>query len=57
MKEIISFVMNNPKAILDIIAYGIAIASIIVKITPSEVDNKVLDRIIKILGTLSIIKR
>ena len=42
--------------IFNIISYIIAIASIIVKFTPTETDNKILDKIIKILAVISLNK-
>ena len=41
---------TNYNAIADIVAYTIAIASIIVKITPTLRDDNVLKEIIKFLG-------
>ncbi len=45
------------KLIVAFIPFVIGIASIIVKITPSQTDNKILDVIIKILQALSLIKK
>ena len=43
--------------ILIIISAVIAIASVIVKLTPTQTDNKVLNVIIKILQALSLYKK
>ena len=50
-------IINNWDTILIIIASVISLASVIVKITPSESDNKILDKIIKILQALSLHKK
>jgi hypothetical protein len=52
----IDFVQKNYVEITAIIGGAVTIASVIVKLTPSEADNKILDKIIKILKFLSIAK-
>ena len=48
--SIIEYVRTHLKDIADAAAYIIAGASIIVKLTPSKGDDKVLDKIIKFVG-------
>lgn len=57
MKEAMEVIQNNWVSILAIIAGVIAVASVVVKLTPTEADNKVLDKIIKILQALSLYKK
>lgn len=45
------------KDVLFLIAGIVTIASVIVKLTPTESDNKVLDKIIKLLQLLSLYKK
>jgi len=52
----INFFKTNYVEITAIIGGIVTIASVIVKITPSEADNKILDKIIKILKFFSIAK-
>jgi hypothetical protein len=50
MKELIEFVKDNWKQIADVIAYVIAGASIVVKLTPTKKDDGILDVVIKFVG-------
>jgi hypothetical protein len=45
--------MEEIKTYLDLAAYGIAAASIIVNLTPNETDNKIVNMANKILGFLA----
>lgn len=42
--------MDIIKSILDVVAYLIAGASIIVKLTPTIKDNEILEKIVKFIG-------
>jgi hypothetical protein len=48
--EIITWFQNNWENITKVFAYVIAIASIIVRFTPTIKDNEMLEKIIKFLG-------
>ena len=48
--EILNWIMNNWSSITQTIAYLIAAASIIVKMTPTLKDDNVLKKLIKFLG-------
>jgi len=45
------------KDIVDVITYVIAASSIIVRLTPTEADNKALDKTIKVLQLVSLNKK
>lgn len=47
---IVEFLKIHWADMLNVVAYAIAIASIIVKLTPTKVDDGILDKIIKFLG-------
>jgi hypothetical protein len=50
----LDWLSQNLKDVIDIVAYVIAAASILVNLTPSNKDNLVLDTIKKILGFLAL---
>ena len=50
VKAMIMFLVENKESIFDGIAYSIAAASIIVKLTPTLKDDNVLKGIVKFLG-------
>ena len=50
----ISWLQANWKDVLAIIGGVVTVASIIVKLTPSQKDDSVLEKIIKILAALSL---
>ena len=50
----INWIQANWKDVLAIIGGIVTVASIIVKLTPSQADDKVLAKIIKILAALSL---
>lgn len=52
-----SWILTNWTNLLDVIAYLIAISSIIVKITPTNADNIILDKIITALKVFSLYKK
>lgn len=51
------WIIANWKTIIDVIAYTVFVASIIVRFTPSDSDNKFLNSVIRILELLSLYKR
>lgn len=55
MTETISFIQNHWDELLAIIGGVVSIATIIVKLTPTDKDNKVLEKIINFLAKFSII--
>jgi len=50
MGNIIGWIVANKEVIINVIAYAIAIASIIVKITPTQKDDAILGKIITFLS-------
>lgn len=44
------WLMNNWKDLLDIVAYVVLIASVVVKLTPTQKDDAILLPIIKFIG-------
>jgi hypothetical protein len=46
--------MEEIKTYLDLAAYGVSAASIIVNLTPNESDNKIVNMANKILGFLAV---
>ena len=55
MNETINFIQNHYDELLTIIGGVVSIATIIVKLTPTDKDNKVLEKIINFLAKFSII--
>ena len=55
MNETINFIQNHYDELLAIIGGIVSIATIIVKLTPTDKDNKVLEKIINFLEKFSII--
>ena len=55
MNETINFIQNHYDELLAIIGGVVSIATIIVKLTPTDKDNKVLEKIINFLAKFSII--
>lgn len=55
MNETINFIQNHYDELLAIIGGIVSIATIIVGITPTDKDNKVLEKIINLLAKFSII--
>lgn len=50
ISKLISFVTSNSKELLDALAYIIATASLIVKLTPSLRDDNYLKPLVKFIG-------
>lgn len=50
ISKLISFVTSNSKELLDAIAYTIAAASLIVKITPTLKDDNYLKPLVRFIG-------
>lgn len=48
--EIINWFVANWKDLLDVVAYAVMIASVIVKLTPTQKDDAILLPLIKFLG-------
>ena len=55
MNETINFIQNHYDELLAIIGGVVSIATIIVKLTPTDKDNRVLEKIINFLAKFSII--
>ena len=55
MNETISFIQNHWDELLAIIGGIVSIATIIVKLTPTDKDNKVLEKIINFLAKFSVV--
>ena len=53
--EVLTFIQNHYDELLAIIGGVVSIATIIVKLTPTNKDNKVLEKIINFLAKFSII--
>lgn len=53
--EVFAFIQNHYDELLAIIGGVVSIATIIVKLTPTDKDNKVLEKIINFLAKFSII--
>lgn len=53
--EFLTWIKANWQSILEIIGAVVSLATIIVKITPSQKDNNVLDVIIKFLSIFSLV--
>ena len=53
--EVLTFIQNHYDELLAIIGCVVSIATIIVKLTPTDKDNKVLEKIINFLAKFSII--
>lgn len=53
--EVLTFIQNHYDELLAIIGGVVSIATIIVKLTPTDKDNKVLKKIINFLAKFSII--
>ena len=53
--EVLTFIQNHYDELLAIIGGVVSIATIIVKLTPTDKDNKVLEKIINCLAKFSII--
>jgi len=50
IKDMVSFIIANKKALIDAVAYGIALSSIIVKLTPTQKDDAILAKIVGFIG-------
>lgn len=48
--DVVKFIQTHWADVANAIAYAIALASIIVKITPTKVDDGILDKIIAFIG-------
>ena len=55
MNETINFIQNHYDELLAIIGGVVSIASIIVKLTKTDKDNKILEKIINFLAKFSIV--
>ena len=53
--EVLTFIQNHYDELLAIIGGVVSIATIIVKLTPTDKDNKVLEKIINFFSIFSII--
>ena len=53
--EVLTFIQNHYDELLAIIGGVVSIATIIVKLTPTDKDNKILEKIINFLAKFSII--
>lgn len=53
--EVLTFIQNHYDELLAIIGGIVSVATIIVKLTPTDKDNKVLEKIINFLAKFSII--
>ena len=53
--EVFTFIQNHYDELLAIIGGVVSIATIIVKLTPTDKDNKVLEKIINFLAKFSVI--
>lgn len=53
--EVFTFIQNHYDELLAIIGGVVSIATIIVRLTPTDKDNKVLEKIINFLAKFSII--
>lgn len=53
--EVLTFIQNHYDELLAIIGGVVSIATIIVKLTPTDKDNKVLEKIINFLAKFSVI--
>ena len=53
--EVLTFIQNHYDELLAIIGGVVSIATIIVRLTPTDKDNKVLEKIINFLAKFSII--
>ena len=53
--EVLTFIQNHYDELLAIIGGVVSIATIIVKLTPTDKDNKVLEKIINFLVKFSIV--
>ena len=53
--EVLTFIQNHYDELLAIIGGIVSIATIIVELTPTDKDNKVLEKIINFLAKFSII--
>jgi SepF-like predicted cell division protein (DUF552 family) len=56
ISSIVTWIGNNWSDVLNIVAYTIAGASIVVKLTPSVEDDTILAKVISLLKTLSLYK-
>ena len=54
METIVGFVTNNWTNILAIYGAAVALATTIVKITPSQKDDEILGKVIKVLDWFSV---
>jgi len=48
------YVIQNWKDLVEITFAVVGVASLVVKLTPTDIDNKVVDSIIAILGALAL---
>ena len=53
--EVLTFIQNHYDELLAIIGGVVSIATIIVKLTPTDKDNKILEKIINFLAKFSVI--
>jgi hypothetical protein len=56
MNDFIEFATKNYKEVIDIVAYVVLIASLIVKLTPTLKDYNILKPIIKFVGKIALNK-
>lgn len=54
MEQVLIWIKSNYSTILEIIGAVVTLATIIVKLTPTDSDDKVLAKIIKVLSALSL---
>lgn len=57
MVNMIEWLQQNGKAVLEIIGAVVTLATLIVKLTPSTKDDTILDRIVKVLVMFSLVNR
>ncbi|AGH31837.1 hypothetical protein SLPG_00043 [Salicola phage CGphi29] len=50
----IDYITQNPQAIADIVAYTIALAAAIAAVTPTDSDNKIINKVRKIANALGL---
>lgn len=53
----IEFITNNYDDVTKIFGYVVGIASIIVKFTPTQKDNNILDKVVSILAHVSLFNK
>ena len=50
IKELITFVMDNKEELIKMVAYVIAVATVVVKFTPTPKDDAILGKIKKFIS-------